>query len=70
MSENVLFYEDSIIKIKGRDRHEDIHNFLFIKNSPCDKNILGLKLFENIKIREYNIEANEFNLYLEKAIIL
>lgn len=66
LNKNDLIYEYSLIKINGRHREEDIHNYLFIKNSPCDNTILGLKFFEKFDIREYNLETKEFNLYLRK----
>ena len=62
-----IIYEDSIIIKKGGYRNEDIHNYLFIKNSPCDTNIFGLKFLEKFKIREYNLETKDFNLYLEES---
>ena len=61
-----LIYEDSAIYIKGDTREEDIHNYLFIKNTPCDNFIFGLKYLEKFDIREYDLEKNEFNLYLNK----
>ena len=61
-----LIYEDSAIYIKGDIREENIHNYLFIKNTPCDNFIFGLKLLEKFDIREYDLEKGEFNLYLDK----
>ena len=61
-----LIYEDSTIRIRGETREENIHNYLFIKNTPCDNNILGLKVLEKFEVREHNLETNELNLYLEK----
>ena len=66
LNKNDLIYEDSIIHIKGDNRKEDIHNYLFIKESPCDNIIFGLKLLEKFDIREYDLKNEEFNLYLEK----
>ena len=61
-----LIYEDSVIYIQGDTREEYIHNYLFIKNTPCDNFIFGLKLLEKFDIREYDLENKEFNLYLNK----
>ena len=61
-----LIYEDSVITKKGGHKYEDIHNYLLIKNTPCQNNVFGLKFLEKFKIREYNLETKEINLYLEK----
>ena len=61
-----LVYEDSFIRIQGEIRDEKIHNYLFIKNSPCDNVIFGLKLLDKFDYREYNFETNELNLYVGK----
>ena len=61
-----LIFEDSYIHKRGNKIEKECNYFLLIKNTPCEKNILGLKFLEKFKIREYNLEANEINLYLEK----
>ena len=63
LNKNDLIREDNYIDLKGYD---DLHNYLFIKSSPCDNNIFGLKFLEKFEMREYNLETKEINLYLSK----
>ena len=63
LNKNDLIKEDNYIDLKGYD---DLHNYLFIKSSPCDNNIFGLKFLEKFEMREYNLETKEINLYLSK----
>ena len=64
---NNLILQDRLVIVKGiKNIKEENHNYLFIKNSPCDKNIFGLTFLEKINIREYNLETEELNIYLKK----
>jgi len=44
----------------------EILKLLFIENTPCDNFVFGSKFLEKFQIREYDLETNEFNLYLDK----
>ena len=66
-NKNNLIYQDRKTIVRGVNNiKEKRHNYLFIKNTPCDKNIFGLKFLEEFNIREYNIDTKELNLYLSK----
>ena len=43
-----------------------VRNLLYIKNTPCGNFIFGSIFLEKFQIREYDLENNEFNLYLDK----
>ena len=61
-----LIFEDSYIHKRGNKIEKECNYYLLIQNSPCENNIFGLKFLEKFKVREYNIETNEINLYLDK----
>ena len=61
-----LIFEDSYIHKRGNTIEKKNNFYLLIKNTPCENNILGLKFLEKFQVREYNIETNELNLYLDK----
>ena len=59
--------DDLVYKIyKGEGYSFKIHELLFIENTPCDNIVFGLKFLEKFLLREYDLENNEFNLYLDK----
>ena len=41
-------------------------NLLYIQNTPCANFVFGLNFLEKFQIREYDLENNEINLYLDK----
>ena len=59
------------ISLKKEDLVYDVIEFeilklLYIENTPCDNFVFGSKFLEKFQIREYDLENNEFNLYLDK----
>ena len=70
LTKDDLIFEDSHLHKRGNKIEKECNYYLLIQNSPCENNILGLKFLEKFKVREYNIEANEINLYLDKNINL
>ena len=66
LDKNNLIFQDKIKYERIKNSEIQNHNYLFIKNSPCDKNIFGLKFLKQFNIREYNLETKELNLYLGK----
>ena len=66
LDKNILIFQDKIKYERIKNSEIQNHNYLFIKNSPCDKNIFGLKFLKQFNIREYNLETKELNLYLRK----
>jgi len=59
------------ISLKKEDLVYDVIEFeilklLYIENTPCDNFVFGSKFLEKFQIREYDLETNEFNLYLDK----
>ena len=59
--------EDLVYKFyEGFCNSFEILEFLFIENTPCDNFVFGFKFLEKFLLREYDLEANEFNLYLDK----
>jgi len=66
-NKNNLIHQDRKTIVKGVNNiKEKSHNYLFIKNTPCNKNIFGLKFLEEFNMREYDIDKKELNLYLSK----
>ena len=59
--------DDLVYKIyEGEGLSFKILELLFIQNTPCDNITFGFKFLEKFLLREYDLENNEFNLYLDK----
>ena len=61
-----LIFEDSYVHKRGNTIEKEFNYYLLIKNTPCEKNVLGLKFLDKFKVYEYNLEEKEINLYTDK----